>query len=323
MAYRYYLNNLRVTATFFVVLLHTTSYSSVYNVDDFSQIVLRLYHDIGVFAVPVFVMISGSLFLDCNKQISYKILFQKYVRRIALALVVFGLPMCFLETILNKDGGIDTAIYHFITGHSWDHMWYLYMLIFLYLMTPVLKPFMTHCSKSTIEIGLLVLFVCSILLPTLKHYGCALESWMMFTPYPFYYLLGGYISNTYSSKIPKLTFYVILSLFIVSILISILCGMETPGYYNILSFIGASSIFALFKRTEGNWKLANKISPYTFSIYIIHPIFIHIASKLIHFDPAIYFPIWLSIIPFAFIVFGLAYLSGWLLKKIPAFKYIL
>lgn len=57
------------------------------------------------FSVPLFVMISGALFLNPAKHVDFVLLCRKYVKRIVWALLVFGLPMCFIETYFNKSGG--------------------------------------------------------------------------------------------------------------------------------------------------------------------------------------------------------------------------
>lgn len=99
-----YLNTLRLLATFCVVLLHSSATyfdNNLYAAKDYFS--FGFYNVINVFAVPVFVMISGCLFLRTDKIITYSILFRKYVKRIALALLLFGLPMSLAETSFNNE----------------------------------------------------------------------------------------------------------------------------------------------------------------------------------------------------------------------------
>lgn len=100
----YYLNTLRLLATFSVVLLHT---SSIYygNGAGASHDIffLGFYKMMCQYAVPVFVLISGCIFLHPQKDTNYCILFKKYVKRIALAILIFGLPMCIANKCLTKE----------------------------------------------------------------------------------------------------------------------------------------------------------------------------------------------------------------------------
>ena len=71
-------------------------------------------------------------------------------------------------------------------------MWYLYMLIGLYLITPIIKPFVVKASDRDWLAALGLLFVLSSLFPTLNAMGAGLRGYMFFsTPYLFIYLLGG------------------------------------------------------------------------------------------------------------------------------------
>lgn len=101
-----YINTLRLICALSVVLLHTSA-GLLDNtlVAEQNLFVFGFYKDITQFSVPVFVMISGCLFLNPNKVVSYKVLLKKYVRRIALALFVFGFPMCLIEALYSEMGG--------------------------------------------------------------------------------------------------------------------------------------------------------------------------------------------------------------------------
>lgn len=100
-----YLDALRFIATLLVILIHT---SSGWFESDLGQgeerFIYGFYKHLGVIAVPIFVMITGGLILDPKREVSYSIVFSKYVRRIALALLFFGLPMCLAESYLT--GGV-------------------------------------------------------------------------------------------------------------------------------------------------------------------------------------------------------------------------
>lgn len=102
-----YINSLRLLATLAVVFLHTSAgILDTREIGDFdNRFFLACYKYSMQFAVPLFVMISGALFLTPGKDVGFGLFISKYVRRIALALLLFGLPMCLIETYFSHSGG--------------------------------------------------------------------------------------------------------------------------------------------------------------------------------------------------------------------------
>jgi len=87
----------RIAATLMVLMIHTCS-TIVTNPEIFAftrtqgKFLYVLYRLNGC-AVPLFLMISGRLILSGDKQLTYPIVFTKYVKRILLALAVFSIPL--------------------------------------------------------------------------------------------------------------------------------------------------------------------------------------------------------------------------------------
>lgn len=319
---KYYINVLRLIATLSVVLLHTSAgvLDNNFNNDQY-EFSYGFYKQINQYAVPVFVLISGFLFNNPNKYIDYKLLFTKYVRRIALALLLFGLPMCVIESLLFEHESIFIAICNFVRGHSWSHMWYLYMLICLYLMTPIIKPFLIHSSKRELEIGLCILFMVSSILPSLNYYIMPITSWMVLPPYIFIYMLGYYLGYVEQFKISKRHLLLLLAIFIVAIVIKVSCNIYDTIYYDIIVVCGASILFILFKRQDSHWKLADHLSKYCFGVYLTHPIWINFAYKYLHILPHDYFNPWISILLFFLCFSILSFITSFLLMKVPFFRH--
>ncbi len=117
---------------------------AVKDLDESSWCRLLCYKSLLEFCVPIFVMISGALFLSPGKSVTFDKVIKKYVKRIVYALVVFAFPMCTAETLFTQSGGLICSITNWITGKSWDYMSYLYMLIGLYLLTPIIKFYANH-----------------------------------------------------------------------------------------------------------------------------------------------------------------------------------
>ena len=323
-----YLDTLRLIATIAVILLHTSS--GCFNVcQDMGCDVLAndFYRHACSLGVPVFVMISGSLFLNPRKDTSYSILFMKYVKRIFFALLVFGFPMCILEIVMTGGSLLD-AVPNFLTGHSWSHMWYLYMLIGLYLLTPIIKPMICHASVGTINTALIVLFIMSSLLPTINNYNVEIEGWMKLPPYIFMYILGYYLTHLETWRINRWHCLVALILYLAIVSMKEIVGLqfatEHTSYSELNTIFGATALFLLAKRLNLNWKNAKKTTPYLFAVYLVHPIFLNIAYKKLYIYPNTIGSPWITCLLFTVAAFVLSLLTGYLLKRLPPFnKHIL
>lgn len=334
-----YIHALRVIATLAIILLHSATggiFEEFCRQGGVNPYISLFYKHTSEWAVPAFVLISGAIFLSPQKEIGYNILFGKYIKRIALALLIFGLPMTLAETFLaDKDSSFIyitlTSIKEWICGHSWAHMWYLYMLIGLYLITPIIKPFLNKATDKEIRIALLIMFIISSVLPTLKSYGVSIVSYMIIsTPFIFIYMLGYYLQwrtdNEQLRHNTTLTF-LIFTISLISIIVRIYYGISLNGYIDPACILMAASLFAIFKQFNISFSFAEKLAPYCFCVYLIHTIFINAFYKILHITPLniLEGTSTLITIPIFSIIFTiLSFTGAFILMKIPVLKkYIL
>ena len=167
--YQLYIDILRVMACFSVIMLHTSA-QPWYNlpVDSVGFKIANSYDALFRFGVPVFVMISGALFLEPKKEPDIKRLYRHNILRLAVLYVfwscLYGLMDC---------RGFDPA------GIGWKdiaremilgryHLWFLPMIMGIYVLLPVLQVWIRHASKQNIEYFLLLFFFCQILCETIR-----------------------------------------------------------------------------------------------------------------------------------------------------------
>lgn len=194
-----FLDMLRIAATCAVVLLHTvtgvmdTTDMSVYPLE---KTVFLAALDLITWCVPVFVLISGYLFLNPDREITFRQMLLKYCRRIVLALFLFGVPYACLELIAGERtfrlDMLREGVVMVLKGQSWSHMWYLYMILILYLITPGLKAVLKKCPKGVLYSAMALLLAGSSILPFVKKLF-ALENLRVLPDggiYLFYYLCG-------------------------------------------------------------------------------------------------------------------------------------
>lgn len=86
-----YLDILRIISTIAVIIIHISA-QNWYNtsVSSFEWNVFNIFDSMFRWPVPIFVMISGTLFLDTNKIIDIKKLYQKNILRIITAFLFWS-----------------------------------------------------------------------------------------------------------------------------------------------------------------------------------------------------------------------------------------
>lgn len=194
-----FLDILRIAATCMVVLMHTvTGAVNIMDVNAYPthRTALLLIMDLVTWCVPVFLMISGYLFLDPLREADFRTMLGKYCRRVLLALFLFGVPFACLEWIaVNRTVRAEMvweAFLMVLRGQGWTHMWYLYLIFFLYLFTPLLKKLLSFLPRSGLYAGMGVLFIGCSGLPFLNKVLGREE--LPILPeeaiYLFYYLCG-------------------------------------------------------------------------------------------------------------------------------------
>ena len=93
---------LRLIACFSVILIHISAWC-IYDIPfgETSWIVVLIYNSIGRFAVPIFVMISGMLYLNVNRQISFEKLFKKYVFRLLIVYISWAILYSAFDLLIS------------------------------------------------------------------------------------------------------------------------------------------------------------------------------------------------------------------------------
>lgn len=170
-----FLDALRVLATCAVVLMHVltgaTDVTDASIVPEYRSLLLSVM-DLVTWCVPIFLLISGYLFLNPERTLTYPVMIKKYCRRIALAILLFGVPYAASELVVTERTFrirmIPEALKMTLMGHTWSHMWYLYLILFLYLITPLLKKVLRVLPVWGVAAVMAVIFLGSSVAPFLN-----------------------------------------------------------------------------------------------------------------------------------------------------------
>ncbi|MEG0755604.1 MAG: acyltransferase family protein, partial [Oscillospiraceae bacterium] len=167
-----YADLLRVAATLAVIVIHCTAeWLEASAIGSANWNILNVLNGASRWCVPMFVMLSGMFFLDPQKSVTLPSLFFKSILRIVVALVAWG--TVYAMWTQRPTNGVYTiqwlwgALKSVLLGDTHYHLWFLYMIIGLYLLTPFLRAFVKGASRSDFHYFFALVFVFSSLLPTL------------------------------------------------------------------------------------------------------------------------------------------------------------
>lgn len=280
--------------------------------------------------VPVFFMITGYLWLSDDKPCTFQKMIPN-IRRFLCVLFTIGFAYAIMERFFMlrsiSVSSFINSIADVLNGNLWDHMWYIYTIIGVYLLLPVLKKIYANSTEKELGFFVLLLFAFGILTPFLYEItGYEFPIELPASSSLFYVCAGGLIAKK-GRLLPNavITFCVFFLCSMVILLMSFF--MKTAELWlPLMKSISAVSLFlavllAMSQRAE--WKWLRTFSDCTFGIYLFHPFFINVMIKLLHLYPLRSFPM-ASLSAACLTVILLSFITTYILRTVPVVKkYIL
>lgn len=297
-----YLDLLRIVSIFFMILLHVASSNwKKVSVRSMDWVAFTGFDGLARFCVPVFVMISGALFLNHEKEYT----FEKLKRNIAHIACVFYVWSA-IYTVYKFRGGIfdinnlEAILKYFLLGHS--RMWFLWMIVGLYLLVPFLRKIAEN--KKLVEAYLIMSFFTVSIVGLIKML-LGDESLIIqmvnklnvsfLGGYTGYFLLGHYLHEYELSKKKRSLLYIVGGISAIFTIIGTIIISSTPAGANSKLFnyllpnvlFVASAVFLVFKQAFGQVNRFNEcqrrmivgLSNLCLGIYMVHTL---IENVLIH-----------------------------------------
>lgn len=296
------------------------------------------------FAVPIFVMITGTLLLDSRKEISLWKALSKYAWRIVVMLLTVGYGFALLEQYANEHiislSLFGNALYNVLAGKGWDHMWYLYMLIGIYLLIPFLKPAINTLPLRSIGGLIAIIFLFSSINPVLNAlWGYSIPiRFPILSIYVLYLLAGWYIAHLKHSSVPEYAPWIAIVIALGAVVVLGACSYCKyamaldkaaiwSDYSSPLVVLLSAVIFYIcyIWQDKFHWVADSKtmsiLAKDSFGIYLFHMLYVNILYKVIHFNPLEY-GYW-SFVIILVVVLILSLVTTELFRKIPVIgKYI-
>lgn len=282
-----WIERLRIVGAFGVVLIHCVGVAFMtlpFGSDEWKM--MGFIDALVRFSLPLFFIISGALLLSKEPKDGDRV---KRVLRIAPLIVVWS--FVFLGLIWWKTNlGFFDLFKLFLRGEGYYHLWYLWALIPLYVVTPLIYRFLRDFSLGIALAGVIVLGSLGSSLEAV-----AVENHIFVHPllkgvmYGFYFVIGGILMRYPLSKLVGGGFFIIgtgglLIEFLASTTLdTALVAIRFSSPFVALMGVGAVTLFYHF----GNKTLTQyekKLASLTLGIYLLHPLFVTLFSTHGRFD---------------------------------------
>jgi surface polysaccharide O-acyltransferase-like enzyme len=342
---------LRVIAIYMVMQIHTGEFEYI-GADG------TVLHTAGSWAVawtnsllrvcvPLFVMISGFFLFPIDDERKF---FRKRFTRVLIPFVLWCVVYAFyyyaqgtasLHTTLLNIAKIPVNY-----GTEVGHLWFVYMLMAIYLIAPVLSPWIISASRGSME-RFLGLWGLTLLLPFIHLYFPEVWGECYWNATPTLYYFSGFIG------------YVVLAVYIKRFLMApslrldlLAIAMVIAGYaatlagfllrlryvqevksleltWNFTSLnvaVMTAGLFLLFRNIHGDgrgkvvWRLVEDLSRMSYGMYLAHIIVLNAIHAVVAPEVANAF---LRIPTIALITFVITYFAIKLLSLLPGSKYII
>lgn len=325
---------MRILAAMAIILLHLcstmTEHTDVYALTKSQDVVLTIILSLQRWAVPCFFMMTGALMLNTEKTITVR---QSliYSRRIALAILIFGVSYALMEQIVtNRSFSPDYllhALWAAICNKSWGHLWYLYVCFGIYLGLPFLKAMINGLCTRNLWYLVGLMLIATMLIPVInEHFNWNIAFEFPIGTYVITYLLLGKLLNECPPKFLSRQ-WINISIIIITALLIIFVTVTDQREKLIFDMnfspivaVYAVAMFMIFRNSNNKLKSTKfiwKLDRLCFGIYIFHPIFIHLAYRFLKLTPMLFRLYGFALIVFWVCTFGLAAIVTYFLKKIP------
>ena len=328
----FYIDILRCLAAVAVIFYHVGA-SGVYS---------DLTSMLNNWCVPVFVCISGIVFLGNGKEHTYSSI-TKYVLHLLIPLLLWSFFYNFASlTIMDPPSILRNALKACRMILAADtsfgfQFWYLYMALGIYLTIPLFSRFINHSSKQdSLSLMWIVLFF-SIILRTLSMcvfgiYDISFwkSAFVSFTGFAVYLLVGYHL---HTSQMKKLPFICLLATALIQLGIGAwLAVTENEFYHNLVGYqsiltceltviviVVAQRLAPRIEKSRFLRAAVKAVADHSFGIFIIHVIVVQFLRKIFGVDAG-FAPQYISVPILVAAVLSISLGISYVMKKIPVLK---
>ncbi|MCW4006519.1 MAG: acyltransferase [Candidatus Bathyarchaeota archaeon] len=286
----------RAVAIVAVIVLHATNDATSFDPQAPFEVwrwwMVDVYQSMSRVGVPLFAMLSGVLLLSPGKEEEpLSVFFRKRWARIGLPFLFWGAIYFAWDFFSSPATFTPGFVIQGVLSGPYFHFWYLYMLIGLYLATPLLRILIAHASRKLIKYLLVVWLLGAVFVPLPALFGpYHLDVNVFVIPlWVGYFVLGLYLAKL---QVRRAVLGVLLLLGLALTAVGTYFMAANYGgaltyffqdYFSPTMILASAALFLLLNTTQKrpsqtrqpktNW-LLRKISENTLPIYLLHVIII-------------------------------------------------
>lgn len=250
-----YIDTMKAVAIFSVIWIHV---GLIWEGSFAMGLSLYSIAELGRFAVPLFLMVSGALLL--NREYELKSFFSRRLTRIIFPYLLWVIPYLFYF-IATNNFIIDWNV---MVGRFFNR-WYFWMIIGIYCTIPIINEFIKNKGMDGVKYFLILAIIASVYYQTCKLFDLTTFLDLRFFVGALVYMMLGYYFNNYefkSSPNKIITISIIIFLITTAIKVFLADAGITAGFLNfanpkifldshldanIISYIRVTSIFLIIK----------------------------------------------------------------------------
>ena len=293
-----YLDLLRVVATFAVIFLHGATSEFYAPISSISWYISAAEDSLVRWCVPVFVMISGALLLNPNKEVTIQDVLKRRIPRLLLAYVFWTVIYIMYNFVFwNWDA---FSIRHLIRRSiviPAAHLWFLPLLMCIYLLIPILRKITQDKGIVRYALIIWIVYIFGSFLQFIDGFKMVRHFYSFFNGnsilgFTGYFLLGYFLSQQEFSKRQRVWVYLMgiggaLVTIIGTFYIYDLTGEASERYFDNISLqvvAMATALFVLAKELAPKCgALMRKFIAFVrkdlFGVYLIHALLLFIVDK--------------------------------------------
>lgn len=191
---------LRIIAIIMVVIIHSNVIYLSNNQGSVLWILVMEFTALCVVSVPVFFMLSGAVLLDCTEIVGIKQLFAKRISKQIIPFMAWSIIYVVLRIAMGKIPLSIDSFLSLLNEPAYYQFWFMYTLLSIYLLLPILQKIVIHASKTLMEYILLLWIIFCVLIPMISKYIPKLTlsshiDLIVCEGYIGYFLLGYYLKK--------------------------------------------------------------------------------------------------------------------------------
>jgi surface polysaccharide O-acyltransferase-like enzyme len=318
-----HISSLRIFAIFGVLMIHASAplVSSFEKNGELAFWIGNLFDGISRWSVPVFFMISGALLLP--KQDDFKTFYMKRMSKILIPFVGWSfLYVLYSHFVLHNSG---KSIIKTLFDKPFYHLWFVYALLGLYVITPFIQRFLTVCTRSMVAWMIGFWFFNSSVIPLfVKFSGIPVRFHVeMLSSYIGFFLLGYYL-ETYKPNVPKWFFG---AGAIITVVGTYLLTKQNEGNFDGMLYEYASpgvllmaiGLYGYIQQKNVKLPGSSFLDKHSFGVYLAHPLLLSLLIVKLKLTQIFINPI-VGLLLVYIIVCAASYVLVWGISKIPVLK---